>query len=595
MELLMYEKRLEDEERLSNQMQNVNHQNYGNGHAIIGQQLTSTRISSEDIYQIPIILLQSDNPKLASNTADSTTFVQGGNQIISIPNQLLSIPSEVEINQNSEQESSAQITESFTVEEITSEPTTESNQKEDNEKENTIGDRMVIELASTNANGPKSDETFEQIANSSTQHLEVIGLTSDQAEATNALRGKQNKSLDVNKITATGNLKEKQVLSKGDAHTTNQTIISTSRIESPSTQQSLESNLNPEQPSPNIAEESNTLQHSMTIMPGNANEVVSADNDLELTSSDRIVVPGAKDGDQRQDIATEAEDMPQYIETIDLISDGEEAENQNLNNVTGQSQPTILRQKRKSDKSKESFLTQSEIFDQLMFDFNSIQDNEKLNTVNSESIMDSTSTSADCAMETDNELSEMPHLYYSTDSEEVVSSDDDEQYDVYMTNQTTIPSFQNELTNAQKIMEIDLNTGQSLSNIAEDLVVPQHSMIITPNSTSGAAIADNDFELYGQIQPGMASDSNIQINPLKTSSDSTVQTTMRFKCNFCKYATNKNSNFIEHKRTHTGERPFECYYCGKQFRRKSNLNRHFKSKIHKYLFEFQCSKCLGKS
>lgn len=45
-------------------------------------------------------------------------------------------------------------------------------------------------------------------------------------------------------------------------------------------------------------------------------------------------------------------------------------------------------------------------------------------------------------------------------------------------------------------------------------------------------------------------------------------------CQFCPYKTRFTGNLAKHIRTHTGERPFECQFCGKRFASKSNYNTH---------------------
>jgi uncharacterized Zn-finger protein len=52
-----------------------------------------------------------------------------------------------------------------------------------------------------------------------------------------------------------------------------------------------------------------------------------------------------------------------------------------------------------------------------------------------------------------------------------------------------------------------------------------------------------------------------------------------WQCQFCSKTFAKNSNYIVHVRSHTGERPFVCIHpgCEKDFAVRSNLNRHMKT------------------
>ncbi|XP_060524750.1 zinc finger protein 567-like [Cylas formicarius] len=65
-----------------------------------------------------------------------------------------------------------------------------------------------------------------------------------------------------------------------------------------------------------------------------------------------------------------------------------------------------------------------------------------------------------------------------------------------------------------------------------------------------------------------------------------------FKCNLCKAAFIRNTDYVAHMNSHKNVRPYTCNYCGAQFIRKYNCLRHVKE--HENDKTYNCSVC-GKS
>ncbi|XP_057361349.1 zinc finger protein 22-like [Manis pentadactyla] len=61
------------------------------------------------------------------------------------------------------------------------------------------------------------------------------------------------------------------------------------------------------------------------------------------------------------------------------------------------------------------------------------------------------------------------------------------------------------------------------------------------------------------------------------------------KCTDCGKSFSQSSNLIEHRQTHTEEKPYKCNECGKRFKQSSNLIQH--QRIHTGEKPYQCDEC----
>ncbi|CAH2302272.1 zinc finger Aiolos [Pelobates cultripes] len=106
-----------------------------------------------------------------------------------------------------------------------------------------------------------------------------------------------------------------------------------------------------------------------------------------------------------------------------------------------------------------------------------------------------------------------------------------------------------------------------------------------PESSDHAEVTDLSYG-YGSDCPPYT---NIQLDRHHIPYDINRPGMGKLYCDICGLACNSLNVLLVHKRSHTGERPFQCNQCGASFTQKGNLLRH--GKLHTGEKPFKCHLC----
>ncbi|MED6271878.1 hypothetical protein CHARACLAT_024743 [Characodon lateralis] len=133
------------------------------------------------------------------------------------------------------------------------------------------------------------------------------------------------------------------------------------------------------------------------------------------------------------------------------------------------------------------------------------------------------------------------------------------------------PQTEDELTEPQQLYDniSDNQKGQPL--------VPKEETFVDPVIYQQSESEPNTEQFYtyysseAQTQSLEGNGFSVSQSLFHTDTDASL------KCEFCEKVFNYKNNLIQHRRTHTGERPFSCETCGKSFSKSCNLKVHMRT------------------
>ncbi|XP_028520858.1 zinc finger protein 680 isoform X2 [Apis cerana] len=115
----------------------------------------------------------------------------------------------------------------------------------------------------------------------------------------------------------------------------------------------------------------------------------------------------------------------------------------------------------------------------------------------------------------------------------------------------------------------------------------------TYKSTDSLNIKNKNKKLKGKCKICSNNTKELKDSCEHLKNKTTINVQESYQCIECGKCFKLKDSFLRHMRIHTDERPFTCHVCGKQFRDSGGLSRHLKD-VHAKLKNFTCDIC-GKS
>lgn len=127
----------------------------------------------------------------------------------------------------------------------------------------------------------------------------------------------------------------------------------------------------------------------------------------------------------------------------------------------------------------------------------------------------------------------------------------------------------------------------------KNLTVENEESVLPSKSATASKSSSPEFSGKSSPELDLALDATLAASkpvahPMRTTCYSETHK-LRYACNQCPKSFSKSPRLAEHKRLHTGEKPFSCEECGKTFRIKRRLSEH--KMRHLKVKAYKCETC----
>ncbi|XP_025208918.1 zinc finger protein 436-like [Melanaphis sacchari] len=181
----------------------------------------------------------------------------------------------------------------------------------------------------------------------------------------------------------------------------------------------------------------------------------------------------------------------------------------------------------------------------------------------------------------ENDASENVQTIYSV-PDNPSSDKEDSELNIHSLNYVTVePEINLQLIKTDNDQDSDLDN--SKSNDAKTYIngfLPMNGALATCTACGKVLESEEEIVMHSQVCKAM-NNRSVHNVPTRSSRDMMPP---RFPCDVCEKKFKRKEHLIQHRKLHTGERPYSCETCSKSFSRKEHLMRHMLSHTGQRLY-----------